>query len=186
MLRSFPRPSGQLAANLFVALCLVGASVVGGRAETAIRGAATLENSPRAEHIAAADAWRVAEAFAANIPGGEVMLGQGDSMQPLYPDRTVIVVQRLAMADLRPGMTVVFIGDSGHPVAHILVAKTSRGWTAKGAGNSYLDRTTVRTHNYLGTVVRAFLPVKTGSTDSLMAAALTGGRTVAARGATAD
>lgn len=186
MSRSYPRPSGQWVANLFVALCLVGASVNGCRADTATSGVATVENSPRPERVAAADAWRVAEACAASIPGGEVMLGQGDSMQPLYPDRTLIVVQRLAMADLRPGMTVVFIGDSGHPVAHVLVAKSSRGWTAKGAGNSYLDQTTVRTRNYLGTVVRAFLPVKTGGTDSLVASALTGGRTVATRVATAD
>jgi hypothetical protein len=186
MSRYCPRPLGQPVAKLIVALCLVGAAVEVGRAEPAAPGFVALENSPRPEWVAASDAWRMAEAHAASIPGGDVMVGQGDSMQPLYPDRTVIVVQRLAMADLRPGMTVVFIGDSGRPVAHTLVAKTSRGWIAKGVGNSYVDRTPVRMHNYLGTVVRAFLPVKIGSSDSLMAAALTGGRTVATRVATAD
>lgn len=128
----------------------------------------------------------MAEKHAATLAGGEVMLGQGDSMLPLYPDRTVIVVQRQAMAELRAGMTVVFIGDSGRPVAHVLVAKTARGWTAKGVGNDYLDRTTVRLQNYVGTVVRAFLPVRTGSADSLVAAALTGERIAARRSTVAD
>jgi hypothetical protein len=166
-----------------LAFCLAGASVATGRAAP---DAAALENSPRLECVAASDAWKLAEACAASLVGGDVMLGQGDSMLPLYPDRTVIVVQRQEMADLRPGMTVVFIGDSGRPVAHTLVAKTSRGWTAKGVGNSYLDRTTVRLNNYVGTVVRAFMPVKTGSADSLVAAALTSDRTGPRRSTVGD
>jgi hypothetical protein len=79
-------------------------------------------------------------------------------MMPLYPDSTVIVVQRLPIVDLRPGMVVVFIGDTGRPVAHTLVANSPRGWTAKGMANDQIDRTRVRSHNYLGTVVHAYVP----------------------------
>lgn len=80
-------------------------------------------------------------------------------MLPLYPDGTVLVVQRLPMTQLQAGMTVVFIADSGRPIAHALVKKTSRGWLAKGLSNAGVDLTVVRMENYLGTVVRAFTPV---------------------------
>lgn len=56
-------------------------------------------------------------------------------------------------------MTVVFIGDRGRPVAHLLVKKTDQGWLAKGLANPEADRTLVRAQNYLGTVVRAFCPL---------------------------
>ena len=87
------------------------------------------------------------------------MVGSGGSMLPLYPDRTVLLVQRVPLEDLEVGMTVVFIGDSGRPVAHTLVEKTSRGWFAQGLANAERDRTLVRVRNYLGAVVRAFTPV---------------------------
>ena len=51
-------------------------------------------------------------------------------MLPLFPDGTIIVVRRTPLADLRVGMTVVFLGDRGLPVAHILVENTSGGWIA--------------------------------------------------------
>ena len=87
------------------------------------------------------------------------MVGSGGSMLPLYPDRTVLLVQRVPLEDLEVGMTVVFIGDSGRPVAHTLVEKTSRGWIAQGLANAERDQTLVRVRNYLGAVVRAFTPV---------------------------
>lgn len=114
--------------------------------------------APLREVLPLLQAWRRAEALAAQIPNGDVMVGRGDSMLPVFPDSTVIVVQRMPMKDLRPGMVVVFVGDRGRPVAHTLVARTSSGWTAKGTANDQPDRTRVRSHNYLGTVVRAFVP----------------------------
>lgn len=114
--------------------------------------------SPRPERVAPREAWRIAEAFQRNA-AGEVMVGSGGSMLPLYPDRTVLLVQRVPLEDLEVGMTVVFIGDSGRPVAHTLVEKTSRGWIAQGLANAERDQTLVRVRNYLGAVVRAFTPV---------------------------
>lgn len=116
-------------------------------------------HSPVPERVAARDAWRMAESLAASGQNYEVVVGRGGSMLPLYPDGTVLLLQRVPMADLRGGMTVVFIGDSGRPVAHALLQKTWRGWLAKGLNNPEPDRTLVRTSNYLGTVVRAFTPV---------------------------
>ncbi len=109
--------------------------------------------------------WREAEAFAAARSNCEVLVGRGDSMLPLFPDRTVIVVRRTPLADLQVGMTVVFFGDRGRPVAHTLVAKSAGGWIAKGLANDEVDRTRVRGQNYIGQVVRAYLPMPTGEPD---------------------
>jgi hypothetical protein len=104
------------------------------------------------------DAWRLAEKFAAAHAHCDVMLGRGDSMLPLYRDRTVLVVQSVPVTDLRVGMTVVFIGDRGRPVAHTLLENTPAGWRAIGLGNHEPDRTLVRHGNLLGVVVRAYAP----------------------------
>ena len=56
-------------------------------------------------------------------------------MLPLYKDHTVVVTQRVAMSELRAGMTAAYMGESGRPVAHVLVKKTLGGWVAKGVGN---------------------------------------------------
>jgi hypothetical protein len=79
-------------------------------------------------------------------------------MLPQYEDRTLLVVQTMEQADLRLGMTVVFHGDSGRPVAHTLIERCPAGWVAMGAGNREPDRTAVRYSNYIGTVIGAFVP----------------------------
>lgn len=114
--------------------------------------------SPRAEAVAPREAWRRAENYAQMHPGCEVLVGSGDSMLPLYHDRTVLVVERMAMDALQSGMTVIFTGESGWPVAHTLMEKTPRGWRTMGLGNGEPDRSTVRFANYIGTVVKAFAP----------------------------
>lgn len=112
--------------------------------------------SPTAELVAPRDAWRLAEAYVGAHPGSDVMVGRGDSMWPLYGDRTVLVVQPVATAELRRGMTAVFIGDLGQPVAHLLMEKTAHGWQAMGVGNRERDATYVRADNLIGVVVRAY------------------------------
>ena len=114
--------------------------------------------SPEALEVAPQDAWRFAELFAGTRPGCEVVVGRGDSMLPVYRDGTVLVLERMDMAALQQGMTVVFIGDSGRPVAHTLVEKTVRGWCAAGLNNGHRDQTFIRSRNYIGTVIRAFSP----------------------------
>lgn len=138
-------------------------------ASLTLRAGTSDVHSPVPERVAARDAWRIAESLAATDQNYEVVVGRGGSMLPLYPDGTVLLLQRVPMSDLRGGMTVVFIGDSGRPVAHALLQKTWRGWLAKGLNNPEPDHTLVRTSNYLGTVVRAFTPVvglaSTGNAD---------------------
>lgn len=118
----------------------------------------TTENSPLAEAVAPRDALKLAESFAAAHPGSEIMVGSGDSMRPFYTSRTVLVVQPMNMADLKSGMTVVFVGARGRPVAHALVENTPRGWIAMGTGNDAPDERPVQFRNYIGTVIKAFTP----------------------------
>lgn len=131
--------------------------------------------SPVAELVAPRDAWRLAEAYAREHPGSDVLVGRGDSMLPLYRDGTVLVVQPIATSELRRSMTAVFIGDHGLPVAHLLTEKTARGWQAIGLGNHDRDLTIVSYDNLIGVVVKAYAPLtRTAqlavSADSLIAA----------------
>jgi hypothetical protein len=114
--------------------------------------------SPAPEHVAPGDAWWMAEELVKSRSDCEALVGSGESMLPLYRDRTVLVVQRMPLSQLRRGMTVVFLGEAGRMVAHTLIAPTAHGWVAQGVGNAEPDRVRVRQRNYLGTVIRAFAP----------------------------
>jgi len=130
--------------------------------QTAVRfsPAAVAAMSPAAEVVQPFDAIRLGKQYVAAHPGNDFLMGSGDSMLPLYKDHTVVVTQKIAMSDLRPGMTAVYIGDAGRPVAHVLVKKTFEGWVAMGVGNAECDATPVTEANLLGVIVKAFEPTK--------------------------
>jgi hypothetical protein len=156
----FPRV--QPRCRIFAAALAVGAVIVieSGCASQPVAKmprAVTAELSPVvAEPLSPGEAWRRAEAIASAQRDCEVLVGCGNSMLPLYADRTVLVVQRLPVGQLQVGMTVVFTGDRGRPVAHTLIEETPRGWRAMGLGNSEPDETLVRRENLVGVVIRAF------------------------------
>ena len=115
-------------------------------------------HSPAPQVVAPLEAVHLADAYVRTHPGTDYMIGSGDSMLPLYKDHTVIVTQKVELADLKAGMTVVFIGDTGFAVAHALVKPTSTGWIAQGVGNAETDRTRVNHDNFIGMVVKAYEP----------------------------
>jgi len=114
--------------------------------------------SPSAEVVQPFEAIRLGKKYVAEHAGTEFLVGSGDSMLPLYKDHTVVVTQKVAMADLKAGMTAVYFGDLGRPVAHVLVKNTADGWIAMGVGNAKCDATMVTQDNFLGIVVKAFEP----------------------------
>jgi len=114
--------------------------------------------SPAAEIVRPFEAVRLGMDYVAEHPGTDFMVGSGDSMLPLYKDHTVVVAQRIPASELRAGMTAVYLGDSGRPVAHVLVKRTPDGWIAIGVGNAECDSTPVTEANLIGVVVRAFEP----------------------------
>lgn len=112
--------------------------------------------SPRPTPAHVTRAWREAEAYIADRAGAEIMVGCGDSMLPLYRSRTLLVTELQPYEDWRPGQTVVFRGDRGRPVAHLLVVKSRAGWRSAGLARAELDNGLVTPRNYLGTVTKAY------------------------------
>ena len=112
--------------------------------------------SPAPEAIEAGAAAQEANAFVADLPGAQIVLGLGDSMLPLYKDCTLIVLERRPLDSLKPGMTIVYKSAEGGPVAHALVERTQDGWVAQGLNNPEPDAQLVTDQNYVGVVVRAY------------------------------
>jgi len=105
------------------------------------------------------DPWQEAAAVAAKVPASTVVIGHGGSMDPLYPEGTVLVLQQMRWENLRPGMTAIYSKDPDNPyhmVAHALLKREADEWLAQGLANAQPDRTLVREDNYVGTVVAAF------------------------------
>ena len=143
---------------LYVLMVLSGLGWTGCATQTAGRfsPAAVAALSPAADVVRPFDAIRLAQDYVAAHDGSEYLVGSGDSMMPLYRDHTVVVFQKTALAQLQAGMTVVYMADSGRPVAHVLVRRASDGWIAMGIGNTACDATRVTDSNLMGVVVRAF------------------------------
>ncbi len=112
--------------------------------------------SPTPTPATVTGAWREAQAYVADRAGADVLLGCGDSMLPLYRNRTLLVTELQPYESWKAGQTVVFVGDHGWPVAHLLVMITAEGWRAAGTARAEFDETLVTTGNYLGTVTKAF------------------------------
>ena len=59
-----------------------------------------------------------ASLLAARKPGLTVVRVQGDSMLPYFGDGAVLVVKPVAIAQLQPGMVVVYTNQDSNRVAH--------------------------------------------------------------------
>ncbi len=109
--------------------------------------------------VVTGDPWKAAAAVAARVPNSTTVIGHGGSMQPLYPEGTVLVLQRLRWGNLRPGMTVIYSRNPDNPyhmVAHALLKREADEWVAQGLANDRPDPVLVNEENYRGTVVAAF------------------------------
>lgn len=116
--------------------------------------------SPAPQVTTAPEAMDYAGRYVREHPGSDFAVGRGDSMVPLYRDRDVIILSRPALADLQAGQTVVFVGEDGVPVAHILVCRTTRGLVTCGLNNEACDPGILRDCAYIGVVVKAFRPTR--------------------------
>lgn len=126
--------------------------------------------SPRPTPAHATRAWQEAEAYIADRPGADIMVGCGDSMLPFYRSRTLLVTEQQPYKDWRPGQTVVFRGETGRPVAHLLVVKNREGWRSAGLARAEFDHVLVTPRNYLGTVTKAYELVPLGAVSHATAA----------------
>lgn len=112
--------------------------------------------SPTPELSTPSEAKQRSRALAVSLPGAFVLKGQGRSMQPLYGDNTVLVVQPKPFAQLERGMSVVFRTKDNRSITHVLVAKSKDGWRTMGLNNARHDGTPVTQENLQGVVVAAY------------------------------
>ena len=117
--------------------------------------------SPAPTIVTPYQAVELAKEYVSAHPGSDFAIGSGDSMLPLYRDHDVIVLERPGLSELKVGQTVVFMGDRGVPVAHLIVAQRSHAWVTMGLNNPEVDDAPLSEGAYIGVVVKAYHP--TGS-----------------------
>jgi hypothetical protein len=122
-----------------------------------IRGIYT-GKSPRPVTLVEREAWQRAKELAERTPGAFVLVGGGESMQPLYRPGTILVLQRSAYTELQRGQTALYRSRANHTVAHVLIAKARDGWRAAGLNNRDHDMEPVVEKNLVGVVIAAFAP----------------------------
>ncbi len=152
-------PSIAKLARSLLLLVALASTVQAGRGDSDwIRGIYT-KGSPAPHQLPSALTLGEAQAVAARTEGAMVITGRGNSMAPLYPDGTVLVVARRAYSELSRGMTVVYRNRANRSVAHVLVARANDGWRVTGLNNRTHDGEGVDAANLVGVVVAAFQPV---------------------------
>lgn len=122
-----------------------------------IRGIFT-GNSPRAVITTDAEAWAGVNKIVCDVPDTFALIGTGQSMNPLYPAGTILVLREVDYRDLRSGQTVVYRNQKQRAVAHVLVAKARDGWRVRGLNNRTHDNEPVVAENLVGVVIAAFHP----------------------------
>lgn len=148
----------KIARNLLVFVALVSALPAAQGGPEWIRGVYT-KGSPAPKPIPSSLTLSEAQALAARTGGCSVITGRGNSMAPLYPDGTVLVVAQRPYDALQRGMTVVYRNRSNRSVAHVLVARANDGWRVTGLNNRSHDGEGVDAGNLVGVVIAAFQPV---------------------------
>ena len=142
--------------------CLILCGSAGSARETDdpwIRGVFT-GRSPRPVVAKETEAWQKAGELAEQTPAAFVLVGSGESMQPLYAPDTILVMQQCAYEKLQPGQTALYRNKAGKVVAHVLVTKARDGWRATGLNNRMHDMEPVVVKNFVGVVIAAFLPLR--------------------------
>lgn len=123
-----------------------------------IRGVYT-GKSPRPVALAESSAWQRANEIAGRTPGAFVLVGTGESMQPLYRPGTILVLRKASYAELARGQTAIYRNEARRTVAHVLVAKVRDGWRITGLNTPWHDMEPVHSDNLIGVVIAAFQPI---------------------------
>ena len=134
-----------------------------------IRGLYTGQ-SPRQITAGEMEAWQQASTLAENTPAAFVLVGSGESMDPLYRPGTILVLRQLPYAELKRGQTALYRSKQHKVVAHLLVAKARDGWRAQGLNNRIHDMEPVCADNLIGVVIAAFQPATSDRSMPLVTA----------------
>lgn len=129
-----------------------------------IKPTATPQATPSAD-VSRIQAWKDARLIASKSAGREALVGGGSSMNPVYGDNTMLVVQPIDYDQLKAGMTVVYLNKQGLRVAHQLIAKEDKGWRAQGIHNDVEDPGYVTPENLIGVVYASLVSDEPDSGD---------------------
>ncbi len=156
--------SSHLIRGFFGLLIFLSATALGSaKSRAAYIAGHYVEGSPAAVFRPLAEARDLAKAVVASAPGAFVIRGQGQSMQPLYPNGTLLIVQPIAYENLIRGMTVVFQSPDKRSITHLLVAKTADGWRTSGLNNHNPDFLPVNSQSIRGVVIAAYAVVESAA-----------------------
>ncbi len=159
----WPRSTWQFRCLIFSGLVtILGAQVTDELNDPWIHGVYT-GKSPRPMLVVENEAWQRANELAGLTPGAFVLIGSGDSMQPLYPSGTILVMQPLPYSALERGETALYRSKACKIVAHVLIAKARDGWRVAGLNNRLHDMEPVQGGNLVGVVIAAFMPLRRGA-----------------------
>jgi hypothetical protein len=89
-------------------------------------------------------------------PGSTIGQGGGDSMQPIYGNNTVMVIEPIEWGQLKPGMNVAYFDPFGDRIVHQLLYMKDGVWVAKGLNNMWPDKYAVTPKNLIGVVYGSF------------------------------
>ena len=69
-------------------------------------------------------------------------------------------LNKIDFSELKPGMQVAYMGNSGREVVHVLVGyeESSKGWRVRGLNNEAEDGALVTRYNLIGVVYASFAP----------------------------
>lgn len=115
--------------------------------------------SPHPVAVAETEAWQRAGNMADHTFRAFVLVGSGESMEPLYGPGTILVAQQCAFTALQPGQTALYRNQAGRVVAHVLITKARDGWRATGLNNRTHDMEPVVAGNFVGVVIAAYQPL---------------------------
>ena len=101
-------------------------------------------------------AWSDAELVAGRSGDRVTVIGSGESMRPIYGENTVLVLNKIDYADLKPGMQVGYVNEAGRRVVHVIHEKDAKGWRVQGLNNEAEDRERVTRYNLIGVVYASF------------------------------
>ena len=121
-----PMPFVMMAAALAAGGCAEMRSTTDDAANAPIRCAI-----PAVEVVSPILALTKAQEYVREHPGSDFAIGSGDSMLPYYRDRTLVILERPAICDLKPGQMAVFMSSNGRPIAHVLLRRTAWGWMTR-------------------------------------------------------
>jgi hypothetical protein len=91
-----------------------------------------------------------------SVPGSKVGQGGGNSMQPVYGDNTLLVIEPIEWDQLRQGMNVAYTDPFGQRIVHRLLYMKDGYWYAQGLNNPGPDQYPVTPKNLIGVVYGSF------------------------------